>query len=146
QGNVTNPPEEISEKTLVHDYSKSGYIIAKGKDEAGKCYYLLFKNAHDSAYHRHDDDLAIFLYYDGEILLGDGGLGSHMETDERRIILRSAKSHSTCYVESLKAERRVSHLPQRPKTMLKDLVVEGTSYCYGIPIHRRVDLREICNG
>src|SRR5699024_1919100 len=46
--NVTTTPY------VLYDYSRSGYVIAKGTSASGDLFYILHKNCHDSNYHRHD--------------------------------------------------------------------------------------------
>jgi hypothetical protein len=146
RGSEAGLKTEITEDLKVFDYSKSGYVIVKGRDHKNKEFCLIFKNAHDSHYHRHDDDLSIYLYYDGEVLLGDGGLGSHNEKDPRRIFLRSAKSHNVPYVDGIVAVRSPKKLIQENSTTVYDNLLTGTSYCYGFELKRTVNIKDICRG
>lgn len=84
---------EQKEEIDILDYSNSGYLIVRGS-VLKKDFHLIFKSSHLSNYHRHDDDLSVHLYYDGKVVLGDGGLGSHNEKDPRRIALRSKAAHN----------------------------------------------------
>lgn len=146
RGSEAGLKTEITEDLKVYDYSKSGYVIVKGRDHKNKEFCLIFKNAHDSHYHRHDDDLSIFLYYDGEVLLGDGGLGSHNEKDPRRIFLRSAKSHNVPYIDGVVAVRNPKKLLQRNSTIIHNNIITATSHCYGVEIKRTVNISDICSG
>ena len=135
-----------SERFVIFDYSKSGYVIVKGKSYQEKDFYLLIKNTHESQYHRHDDDLSIFLFYDGEEVLTDGGLGSHNEKDARRIKLRSGKAHNTPYIQGRDAERRMAKLKQKPVLTVKYGSITGVSFCYGVKMTRTIDINNICDG
>ncbi len=97
----------------VLDYSASGYVVVRGADGRGKEFYILLKNSHESNYHRHDDDMMIYLYYDGKVVLGDGGLYCHQETDDKRKHLRSYLSHSVPYLSN-KAIRDKNKSPEKP--------------------------------
>ena len=90
-------PYQQKEQVDVLDYSASGYVVVRGADGKGKQFFIILKNAHDSNYHRHDDDMMIYLSYEGEVELGDGGLYKHQESDEQRKHLRSCLSHSVPY-------------------------------------------------
>lgn len=103
----------------VYDYSKSGYLIAKGVDGLQKSFFLLLKNSHLSNYHRHDDDMMIYLFYDGEVVFGDGGLFNHQEKDGRRKNIRSYRSHCVPYIDSLAIRDR--------RNLSEDAVVETLS-------------------
>ncbi|CAM3611541.1 heparinase II/III family protein [Halomonas lysinitropha] len=135
---------EIEEGPVVYDFSKSGYVVIKGLYKE-KPYYLLFKNCHDSNYHRHDDDLSIYLYYNGRTLLGDGGLGSHNENDPKRKQLRSYKSHNVPYVKSL-AVRNREQLNRPPSVVVNEHGVTGMSAMFGQVIKRTVDWKNVHSG
>src|SRR5690606_12221370 len=87
-------PYEQKEKVDVLDYSESGYVIIRGKDGAGKDFFILMKNTHGSNYHRHDDDMMLYVLYDREVVFGDAGLLSHNEKDPKRLFVRSHFAHS----------------------------------------------------
>lgn len=94
------PYENISEeKHEVFDYSKSGYIVVRGEDGIGKDFFILLKNTHESNYHRHDDDMMIYLFYENKVIFGDGGLYNHQENDPKRKNIRSFLSHSVPYID-----------------------------------------------
>lgn len=144
RGSQKGAPEELVERPSVYDFSKSGYVVVKGLFQ-GKPYYLLVKNCHESNYHRHDDDLSIYLYFDGKVLLADGGLGSHNEKDEKRIGLRSYRSHCIPYVEG-KALRRPGALDFKPTLKVQDDLIVGRSAMFGKAIERTVDFKRISEG
>lgn len=135
-----------SDSFTILDYSESGYVIVKGKTYQEKDFYLLVKNTHESHYHRHDDDLSIFLFYDGEELLTDGGLGSHNEKDPKRIKLRSSKAHNVPYIKGKAAERKIANLKHKPVLSVTDGLISGFSYSYGVKISRTIDIRDVLNG
>lgn len=130
----------------IYDFTKSGYVIVKGLDYKNKKFCLIFKNAHDSHYHRHDDDLSIFLYYDGQVLLGDGGLGGHDEKDPRRILLRGAKSHNVPFPDGVSALRLPGERLKKNSIIYSNNLIYAKSYCYGFEILRKVDISKISEG
>lgn len=107
--------EAVDERSggRIYDYSKSGYVIFKGIDGAGKDFFVLLKNCHFSNYHRHDDDLMLYVFYDGKVVFGDGGLLNHNEKDPRRVFLRSHFAHSTPYINQ-KVIRNRANLIEPP--------------------------------
>nr|WP_298249104.1 heparinase II/III family protein [uncultured Halomonas sp.] len=140
-------PYQQKEKVDMLDFSASGYVIVRGKMDSGLEFFLLFKNTHESNYHRHDDDLMIFLYVDGEVVLGDGGLGSHQESDPRRKYLRSIFSHSVPILN--RAFIRDKGKLQAPPVMRlekKSCLIKGVSKGFGVKVTRVVDYSEISNG
>ncbi|PRN05731.1 hypothetical protein A0O30_06710 [Pseudomonas sp. LLC-1] len=139
-------PEPLRSEVIIHDYSKSGYLVAKGKDRSEKEFCLIFKCCHDSNYHRHDDDLSIVLYYNGSIIFGDGGLYNHNEKDAKRIFIRSPLAHSTPTLP-LKAQRDKNKLNAMPSLSVDDQgVFHGTSYMFGIKTERSIDISKILDG
>lgn len=138
--------EVLSEHLIIHDYSASGYLIAKGKDSTSKDFYLVFKNCHDSNYHRHDDDLSIIFYYDGKLVFGDGGLLSHNEKDEKRIFVRSPLAHCLPILP-FKAERDRSKLVSTPTLRIDESGrFYGTSHMFGKKVERSIDISNIRSG
>lgn len=130
---------------VIHDFSKSGYVIIKGLYKE-KEYYILFKNTHASNYHRHDDDLSVYIYYNGVTVLGDGGLGSHNEKDAKRKQLRSYSAHNVPYLENRAAVRNIRHLVSGPTISVLEGSVLGVSCMFGQRISRSVDFSRIQNG
>ena len=102
--------------------------------------------AHFSNYHRHDDDLSIHLYVDGEVIFGDGGLGFYQEKDPKRIFVRSPKAHSTTYPVGVDAVRNVGNLISKPSMKLNGQVVSAETSCYGGILRRTVDLGKLSIG
>lgn len=144
-GNDPGLKKEIDNCISIFDYSASGYVIVKGIDRLEKEFCLIFKNCHYSNYHRHDDDLSIFFYYDGRVIFGDGGLYSHEEKNPKRIFFRSNRAHSVPLLDGA-VERNQNRLKSSPVTYLKGRVILGISYAYGVELRRQVDFSEICNG
>lgn len=137
---------EVPEGPAVYDFSESGYVVVKGKF-SGKSYYLLMKNCHDSNYHRHDDDLHLFLFYNNQVILGDGGLGSHNESDPRRVELRSHKAHNVPFVEARKFGRDRSKLKSVPKLeIIGGLMLKGRTFSQSVLVERTVELGELSRG
>lgn len=125
---------------VVYDYSHSGYIIVKGKDKSDKEFFILLKNTHESNYHRHDDDMMIYLFYNNQTVFGDGGLYNFQENDPRRKQLRSYLSHSVPYIES-NAIRNQDQLLRKP--IIKnngDLSFYLESAMFGKTIRREVSI------
>jgi len=124
----------------VYDYSRSGYVIFKGIDGIGKDFFVLLKNCHFSNYHRHDDDLMLYVFYDGKIVFGDGGLLSHDEKDSKRIFLRSHFAHSTPYINQKVLRNRADLIePPSVKFDAQGSVVM-TSFMFGEEIQRCVNV------
>ncbi len=124
----------------VLDYSASGYVIVRGMDGQDKEFFILLKNSHESNYHRHDDDMMIYLFYDGEVVLGDGGLYNHQEMDEKRKHLRSYCSHSVPYINA-RAIRKKQDLPSAPIIKKEGgLVFKMTSMMFGKLLSRTVSI------
>lgn len=131
----------------IYDYSKSGYFIVKGNNEKIGSFYLLLKNCHDSNYHRHDDDLMIYLWCNGEIIFGDGGLYSHNEQSKVRKFLRSHLAHSVPFTGG-KIERDRNKLIEKSKLSFnsKNNLIIGESYGSGNKISRKVNIEDIEKG
>jgi hypothetical protein len=132
----------------VYDYSNSGYVIAKGTTSTNESYYLLVKNCHDSNYHRHDDDLMIYLWLDGAVLLGDGGLYSYQKkNNDRREFVLSHRAHSVPFIEG-RAIRDKNKLIKKPSLIFDSVAntIVGKSYSFGKEIVRIVDLSELSSG
>lgn len=131
----------------VFDYSSSGYVIVKGKSEKVGEFYFLIKNCHFSNYHRHDDDLMIFLWSNGDVVLGDGGLYSHNEKHEIRRFLRSHLAHTTVYIKEkpIRDKAGIKFLPNVVVDEDKG-VVSAKSYMFGAEIKRVIDFSNIEKG
>lgn len=134
----------LSEQIKFYDYSESGYYIAKGLTTDDKAVHLVFKCAHMSSYHRHDDDLSFHLFYDDEVIFGDGGLGFYQEKDARRVFLRSPQAHNTVFPLGIDAIRVPTELKAKPtmKVLEPGLIIAETSI-YGGRLQRMLDIRNI---
>ncbi|MGP9534328.1 MULTISPECIES: heparinase II/III family protein [unclassified Halomonas] len=133
-------PYEQQEKIDVLDYSASGYAIVRGVDNQNINFFILLKNTHESNYHRHDDDMMVYIVYNNKVVLGDGGLFSHQEKDDRRKLLRSYLSHSVPYI-SAKAVRDVRKLSASPSiSRCGGLRFEMESMMFGKLLRREVDI------
>lgn len=132
----------------ILDYSASGYIILRGRTVTNKDFHLLFKCSHFSNYHRHDDDLSLHLFFDNVVILGDGGLGSHNEKDERRKALRSNIAHNVPYVSGINPIRSEALLEKnkRPHVYISGNKIIGESYGYGMLIRREIDFTKLLEG
>ncbi|WP_449431670.1 heparinase II/III family protein [Pseudomonas putida] len=129
-----------SNEVDIIDYSASGYVIARGR-VLNKDFHLIFKSSHLSNYHRHDDDLSLHLYFDGKVILGDGGLGSHNEKDHKRIALRSKFAHTVPHLEGVTPIRdNTKLLGHKPTIHLDGKKLIGTTSGYGNTIKRQIDL------
>lgn len=133
------PEKNTVDKLIVYDYSKSGYVIFRGVDGLEKEFFVLFKNCHFSNYHRHDDDLMLYVFYDGKVVLGDGGLLNHNEKSIERVFLRSHLAHSSPYLIK-KAIRKLSDLPKHPEMSLSPETrrVVMKSFMFGEELKRSV--------
>ncbi|UTD55537.1 heparinase II/III family protein [Halomonas sp. MS1] len=133
-------PYEQKEQVDVLNYSASGYVIIRGKDGKGKSFFILMKNTHESNYHRHDDDLMLYVFYDGETVFGDAGLLSHNEKDSRRVFVRSHFAHSLPYINK-RGIRNRERLANRPHLSIDQYgVVNMSSSMFGEKISRSVRL------
>ncbi|AFO48880.1 heparinase II/III family protein [Pseudomonas putida] len=134
---------EQKEEIDILDYSNSGYLIVRGS-VLKKDFHLIFKSSHLSNYHRHDDDLSVHLYYDGKVVLGDGGLGSHNEKDPRRIALRSKAAHNVPHFLGAEPIRDFAKLTNGlPKIQIEGLALIGTTSTYGHSLKRVINLSEL---
>ncbi len=134
-------------KLNIFDYSESGYVIAKGITNRDKNYQLIFKNSHESNYHRHDDDLSCYIYYNEEVIFGDGGLYSYNENDNVRKFLRSPEAHNVTYPAKKDCIRDNRKLSNKPITYYKNKVITASSYSYhGAVTSRTVHLNQMHNG
>ena len=125
-------------KETVFDYAASGYFVFRGCDLEGFEYFVLLKNQHLSSYHRHDDDLSLYVWYRGETLIGDSGLYNYQEKCPKRKFLRSKFAHSIPYVDGV-ACRRPNKLTSPPMICLnRDGSVEMESSMLGVRIRRSV--------
>ncbi|WP_447831763.1 heparinase II/III domain-containing protein [Aeromonas salmonicida] len=130
-----------NEKIDIIDYSHSGYVVIRGADNSDKEFFLLLKNTHESDYHRHDDDMMIYLFYNGEVVLGDGGLYKHHEKDELRKYLRTHLAHSVPFIDGI-ALRKKSELSEPPTiTISEKTSFQMTSVMFGKKIKRNIDLK-----
>lgn len=133
--------DELNSQTkgyAVFDYSKSGYVVIKGKDGKEKEFYILLKNCHQSNYHRHDDDMMIFVFYDGEVVFGDAGLYNHQEKDIRRINVRSFLGHSVPYVLKT-AIRNKEWLEKKPRLeRVDEMTFKMESSMFGLTLLREI--------
>jgi hypothetical protein len=138
---------EQKDQVDVLDYSASGYVVIRGVGDDGLEFFLLFKNTHESNYHRHDDDLMIFLDVDGETVFGDGGLGMHHESDPRRKHLRSPYSHSVPLVNRSFIKDK-SKLPAAPYLAVdkKSCLLTAVSMGFGVKVKRIVDYSRLVSG
>lgn len=87
----------------VEAFPKSGYLVVRDRwgrnpKQFQTAFHLVMKCGWHSAYHRHDDDLSLVLYY-GEDWLIDGGLYSYVEGDPVRRYLRSKWAHNVCVID-----------------------------------------------
>lgn len=84
-------------------FPESGYLVVRDRwrdhRSFGDSFHLVMKCGWRSAYHRHDDDMNILLYY-GEDWLIDGGAYSYDEQDPLRRYLRSKWAHNVPVAEA----------------------------------------------
>jgi Heparinase II/III-like protein len=76
--------------------SAAGYAVFKGRDSRRDARYVVFRQPSRllMRYHAHSDALAVFVAWDGEVLLGDAGRFTYEVNPERRYF-RSQLAHST---------------------------------------------------
>ena len=147
QGGELGLPDSTSldEGLKVYNYGNSGYVIIKGKNQTIGPFFLLVKNCHFSNYHRHDDDLMIYLWCNGDVILGDGGLYSHNEKSNIRKFMRSPLAHSIPYIKGRPVRDR-SKLASVPKISFDGRVIYAESFMFGSLITRKVDITRIAEG
>lgn len=120
-------PEGLS----LFDYSKSGYFIVKHKSRQAGRTQLIFKNSHNSDYHRHNDDLSIYVTYDDILIFGDSGLYSHNKEDIGRKFVKSSWAHSTVFpLDMAESTTRLKNLQKKPDIQFlnQSSVVGNTGY------------------
>lgn len=76
---------------------KAGYAVLK-QNVNGKPLMLTMLGSSLCKTHKHEDNLAITLFYDGVEWLTDPSFHSHNYTDELPAYLRSAEAHNTVYI------------------------------------------------
>lgn len=131
----------------ILDYSTSGYVILRGALDSGLEFFLLFKSTHESNYHRHDDDLMIYLYVDGEVVLGDAGLGMHLETDLQRQHLRSVYAHSVPLIDATFIRQREKLATSPTLELDRDShQIRATSHGFGKKVTRLLDYSRLGQG
>ncbi|WP_395166942.1 heparinase II/III family protein [Francisella salimarina] len=136
--------EPLDSSIKFYDYSQSGYYVAKGRAKNGKALHLVFKCSYISNYHRHDDDLAFHLYYDDQVIFGDGGLGIYQEQDSRRKFLRSPAAHNTIYPRDMEAIREPGKLLSKSViNVLEPGLIVATTSMYGGELQRVLDIRNL---
>ncbi|AEI35699.1 heparinase II/III domain-containing protein [Francisella salina] len=136
--------ESLDSSIKFYDYSQSGYYVAKGRAKNGKSLHLVFKCSYISNYHRHDDDLAFHLYYDDQVVFGDGGLGIYQEQDSRRKFLRSSAAHNTIYPRDIEAIREPDKLLSKSvASVLEPGLIVATTSMYGGTLQRVLDIRNL---
>ena len=105
---VTDGREGLAPEAPMRAFSKSGYVVLRDTWDARnfeKSFYLLFKSAYLSAYHRHDDDLSFVMSYMGEDWIIDSGLYSYDEKDPFRQYVRDARAYNVVVVDDLAQPR-----------------------------------------
>jgi hypothetical protein len=131
----------------VFDYSESGYVVSKGVSSDGSPFHFVFKNAHASSFHRHDDDLSFHLFFNGMVVFGDGGLYSFNEKDPLRVFLRSPYAHNTVFPSDSAMIRDPKKLTGRPQcSLLSAHAVRGVSNASGIGVIRSIDFSNLQEG
>ena len=139
----------FSHKNLsIYDYCNSGYFIITGVTYDKKNFHIVVKSGFESQYHRHDDDLSIHLYVNGEILLGDAGFHSYIEDHPCRLFVRSPLAHNTVYPERYVCIRRLDKLNFRSSLIFdkKNLILTAKTGIYGGVLQRKIDFSCILHG
>ena len=140
-------PDSLTRELSVYDYSASGYVVVKGRNDKLGSFYVLIKNSHDSNYHRHDDDLMLYLWCNGDVLLGDAGLFTHDERSNVRKFMRSHLAHSVPFIKGKPVRDRNALLhPPSISFECEKMLIKAKSYAFGEEISRVLDLREISAG
>lgn len=120
-----------------------GYVILRQfeYEDFLRSFYFVFKSAHLSNFHRHDDDLSFVLSFDGEDWLIDSGLYCYAERDPYRIYFRSHYAHNISYPNVLKAHRNLQRSEKTKVTYFTETSngysFEGVSYMFDYFENRR---------
>ena len=106
---ATDGAEGVPSPQTTALYPKAGYFIARDAwyppGEGRKAFHLIFRCGYRSRYHRHDDDLNLVLYCDGEDWLVDSGAYNYAEQDPVRRYMRSKWAHNVPVVAGAAADR-----------------------------------------
>lgn len=112
-------------------YPQAGYFIARDAwqppGEGRSAFHLVLRCGFRSAYHRHDDDLNIVLYCDGEDWLVDSGAYRYAEDDPIRRYVRSKWGHNVPVVRTPPRLRWKWAAPELVLPMLRLPGAEGVS-------------------
>tara|TARA_R110000796_G_scaffold252457_1_gene386867 strand:- start:489 stop:2099 length:1611 start_codon:yes stop_codon:yes gene_type:complete len=149
QGKVCGLTDDTFEQDScnVYDYSSSGYVIVKGNNKKIGDYFLLIKNCHNSNYHRHDDDLMVYLWCSGDVIFGDAGLYSHNERSNVRKFMRSRLGHSVPFIKGkpIRDRRLLNKLPSL-NVDLERGIIKAKSYMHESCISRTLDISRLTEG
>ena len=85
-------------------YAQAGYFVIrdswKAPGQGRSAFHLIMRCGYRSNYHRHDDDLSMVLYCDGEDWLVDSGAYRYAEQDPIRRYVRSKWGHNVPVIDS----------------------------------------------
>ncbi|MCX7542894.1 heparinase II/III family protein [Corynebacterium sp. P5848] len=130
-----------SQKALV--LPKSGYAIHRASFEDVDSSYIFFSAAYNADYHKHSDELSIYVYSNGVELLREAGCYGYDRRDPYTDYAFSSNAHNTMLVD----RRGLPRVDQKMADtyMLANAVdagsfdVEGVTLRYpGVEWHRRV--------
>ncbi|GAA3931709.1 heparinase II/III domain-containing protein [Luteimonas lutimaris] len=117
-------------------YPQAGYFIARDAwyppGEGRRAFHLVFRCGYRSGYHRHDDDLSLVLYCEGEDWLIDSGAYSYAEQDPLRRYMRSKWAHNVPVVPGRPADRWDWVPPAAVLPMLRIPSTQGAGAVRGI--------------
>ncbi|WP_413616477.1 heparinase II/III family protein [Halomonas cupida] len=134
----------------IWDYAESGYVVVEYIDnESQEEAKLIVRSGQFSHYHRHDDDMSIYWQIGSRVILGDGGLYSHNESDPKRCFLRSSLAHNTVFVNGAEAKREIRSLSRRGRLQLKsdpDRIIAITNYFSGWELRRVINIEKLRQG
>jgi hypothetical protein len=110
--------------------SAAGYAVFKGRDRRHDARYVVFRQPSQLTmpYHAHSDALAVFVGWDGEVLLGDAGRFTYNVGPERRYF-RSQLAHSTILPPQKLGKYTGAHQPvvHSPRDRTSESGVEWTA-------------------
>ncbi|AVI42543.1 heparinase II/III domain-containing protein [Bacillus pumilus] len=115
KGRNGNPPEESCKV-----FKESGYAIFRDnwlKKE--KATYVLFNAAYHVNYHKHSDDLGLFIYANGD-LISEAGPNGYNYSDPLTQYAYSSYAHNTLIVDGVGLERTDG---QYDKVFIEDYVI-----------------------
>lgn len=136
RGRNGTPPKE-----RILALPESGYFIYRSSWEDPDATYAFFSAAYNSGYHKHSDDLSLFLRSSGIDLLAESGPYSYDYKDPLSRYAYSQFSHNSLVVDGKslpRTDNKASAVTLKVENQSgTGIVVQGTNGRYKDTIHRR---------